>query len=388
MSNLGNLNAVEESYRNRFIRAKELTQQGQKFIGYFCSLVPAEMLTTAGLIPFRITGDVNEPITKADVHLETIMCSFVRNAFDLGLKGRYEFLDGLVVPHACDAIFRIYDIWRSCIPANYTHFINVPHMTAPSSFEFFEAELKLFRHSLEDYTGVEFTDDRLSQAIHLHNEHRQLMRHLYELRKADPPLISGSEMIKVQVAARSLPMGESNKLVQTIIEEAQIRRPGPADHAPRILLYGAEVDQPSFVELIEKSGAHVVVDATCMGAGDYWHDVEVTPNPLAALAHRYLGKLACPRTCRPRSSPGHSKDLDSRFGYLGRLATEFKANAAIVYVIRFCDTHELDAPDVREYLESTGLRVLDIEDEYHTQSRGRLHTRVQAFVEGLSDFVA
>ena len=54
---------------------------------------------------------------------------------------------------------------------------------------------------------------------------------------------------------------------------------------------------------------------------------------------------------------------------------------AILYVIRFCDTFELDAPDIRKYLEEAGLGVLHLEDDYSVATIGQLRTRVQAFLE-------
>jgi hypothetical protein len=31
--------------------------------------------------------------------METIVCPFVRNVFDAAIKGKYDFLDGMVLPH-------------------------------------------------------------------------------------------------------------------------------------------------------------------------------------------------------------------------------------------------------------------------------------------------
>ena len=63
---------VEKYYQDYGVRAKELKQEGKKFIGYICSFVPVEIIEAAGFIPFRIRGDVNEPITKGDTQMETI----------------------------------------------------------------------------------------------------------------------------------------------------------------------------------------------------------------------------------------------------------------------------------------------------------------------------
>ena len=122
------------------------------------------------------------------------------------------------------------------------------------------------------------------------------------------------------------------------------------------------------------------MDDLCIGSRFYWHDVELTPDPLDGLARRYLEKLVCPRTYRP--SPGsHEADLENRFGYLRGYAQEFNVKGGILYIIRFCDTHEFDVPDVREYLQRLGLPTLHIEDDYTLAGIEGLRTRVQAFLE-------
>ena len=64
------LSKVENYYQNYGLRAGELNKEGGKVIGYICSFVPVEMITAAGCIPFRLRGDVHEPITKGDNLME------------------------------------------------------------------------------------------------------------------------------------------------------------------------------------------------------------------------------------------------------------------------------------------------------------------------------
>jgi benzoyl-CoA reductase/2-hydroxyglutaryl-CoA dehydratase subunit BcrC/BadD/HgdB len=61
-------------------------------------------------VPYRITGAL-QPITEADAYLETLMCPFVRSCFDLALKKRYDFVDGMIWPNSCDTVQRTFDIW-------------------------------------------------------------------------------------------------------------------------------------------------------------------------------------------------------------------------------------------------------------------------------------
>ena len=374
---------AEQIYQNRNQKAKELKAEGKKIIGYLCSFTPVEMITAVDLVPYRITGSMRESIALADAYLETIACPFTRSCLDIALKGSYDFLDGFVVPHACDNIVKLYEIWTYNIKHAYAHFVNVPHTLSKASFEFFEAELGTFKRSLERFSGRELTAEGLRQAIQLHNEQRVLIRKLYELRKQDPPLLSGTEMTKVIVAVMSTPVTEANELLQATIEEVQARRDGPQIKPARLMVCGTGNEETTFIEVVEESGANVVIDDLCFGTRPYWFEVEMDDNPLAGIARSYLEKLNCPRTYR--QSPGsHPADLENRFGYLYEFAKDFKVNGIILYINRYCDTHAFDAPEVKEYLKGKGLPVLEIEGDYPLGGIAGLKTRIQALLETVS----
>jgi benzoyl-CoA reductase subunit C len=374
---------AEQIYQNRDRKAKELKAEGKKIIGYLCSFTPVEIITAADLVPYRITGNMKESIALADAYLETIACPFTRSCLDIALKGGYDFLDGYVVPHACDNIVKLYDIWTYEIKYPYAHFVNVPHTLSSPSLEFFETELGTFKRSLERFSGHEVTAEMLSRSIRLYNEQRSLVRKLYELKKQDPPLLSGTETTKVMMAVMSTPVTEANDLLQATIEEVQARRDGPQGEPARLMVCGTGNEQTNFIELVEESGANVVIDDLCFGTRPYWFEVEENDNPLASIARSYLEKLRCPRTYR--QSPGsHQADLENRFGHLYQFANDFKVNGVILYINRYCDTHAFDAPDVKEYLGRKGLPVLEIEGDYPLGGIAGLKTRIQAFLETVS----
>jgi benzoyl-CoA reductase subunit C len=374
---------VEQIYQDRGQRAKELKAEGRKVIGYLCSLTPVEVITAVDLVPYRIMGNMRQTITHVDAYLETIACPFTRSCFDIALRGDYDFLDGFTVPHACDNIVKLYDIWAYNIKHAYAHFINVPHTLSPASFDFFEAELETFKRSLERFSGREITIEGLNRSIQLNNEQRALVRKLYQLRKLDPPLLSGTEMTKVIVAIMSIPVTEANELLGGVIKEVEERGKGCQKKPARLMVCGTGNDDITFIEMVEESGANVVIDDLCFGTRPYWYEVEVSDNPLTSIARSYLEKINCPRTYR--QSPGsHQEDLENRFGYLYEFAKDFKVNGVILYILRYCDTHTFDAPDVKEYLVGKGLPVLEIEGDYPAPSVTRLKTRVQAFLEMIS----
>ena len=266
----GNGLALAEKYYGEYgSRARELRNAGKKVIGYLTALGPVEILTAAGVVPIRLKGNVSEAITKGDAFMETIVCPFVRNVFDAAVKGKYDYLDGMVLPHQCDSIDRTEDVWSYNLKLPYWHFLNVPHVTDDPSIEFMGEILRIFIDSLEKFTGKKITDEALAEAVRAHNENRRLMRELYSLRKSNPPLISGSEMMKVLVAAMSLPVTESSALIEAVTKEVKGRAPsGKAQK--RIMLIGDQIDDVAIVDAIEGTGAWLVMDDLSMGSKMYW----------------------------------------------------------------------------------------------------------------------
>lgn len=373
------LAAVEQIYQDRSQRARQLRNNGKKIVGYFCAYPPLEMLTAANLVPYRIMGNPREAVVRADAYLESIVCSFVRSCFDVALDGGYDFLDGFIACHACDNVGKIYNIWRHNLKPSFSYFVNVPNTTSAASLRFFRSELGTFQRHLEEFTNSKLTEQRLLEAIKLQNENRALMREIYALRKPDPPLLSSVEMNKILVASQSIPMEESNQLLLGVIRDLQKRHDGPKRKSARLMVVGSEIDDSPLFELIEESGANVVVDDTCIGTRVYWHDVETEGDPLDNLATRYLEKVKCPRTVRQQTR-SREEDLENRFGHILSMAREFGVNGVILYVLRYCDNFGFDVPDLKSYLEKAGLRVLHIEDDYLISS-ARLKTRIEAFIE-------
>ena len=367
-------------YQRRTERGRKLKEEGLTVIGYFGSQAPVELITAAGAVPFRITGNIGESINQADAHLESSLCPFVRNCFELTLRGDYDFFDGMIIPHVCDTLERVYPVWRSVHSYSFIHLLVTPHMIRPTSVEFFMHELETLRKKLAEFTGRVITDQEIRQAIARHNEVRGLLREGYRLRKNDCPYISAGEVTGLALDSTSMPADETVAFLKDKLKVLKTRPEGQANKPVRLLVYGSEADASVLMELIEDCGADVVMDDLDVGSRSFWTDVEVTDNPLEGLARHYLLDDKSPRTYVPREGT-YRQDLQKRFGYLGEYVKEFKVNGAILYIMRYCDTHEFDAPDVTEYFKSLGVPVLYLEEEYSLANVGQIRTRIEAFVE-------
>jgi benzoyl-CoA reductase subunit C len=377
---LSGLAKAEKYYTDYGSRARELKNSGRKVIGYLSALCPVEILTAAGVVPIRLKGNVSEAITKADAYMETMVCPFVRNTFDAALKGRYGYLDGMVLSHQCDSIDRTFDVWSYNLGFPYWHFINYPHVTDDPSIEFTNEILHIFIRTLEKFTGKKITDQVLAEAVRAHNENRRIMRALYDFRKEEAPRISGTEMMKVLIAAMSLPVDESTALIKGVIEEVKKRTPKSAGKTARIMLVGDQIDDVAIINAIEGAGALMVMDDLSIGSKLYWGDVDATADPVQGITDRYLNKLKFPTTFVSAGNT-YAENLEARFGHMRQYIKDFKVNGAILFIYKYCDPYGFEVPTMKSFIESTGTPVLYIEDEYNTSSLGRVKTRIEAFLE-------
>ena len=133
---------------------------------------------------------------------------------------------------------------------------------------------------------------------------------------------------------------------------------------------------------MEDAGASVVTDDLCPGGREHRAFVRTEGDPVAAIAERYLRGIMCGRTYFEQRGT-YLEYLEQRFGHITRAASEFGVDGVILYIYKYCDPFGFEVPAVKSYIESKGMPVLYLEDEYSMSTIGRLRTRVQAFLEML-----
>ena len=354
---------------------KKWVDGGGKVAGFFCSYGPEEIITAAGMVPLRVRGTGSTSTELADAYLSSINCSFCRHAFNMGLSGEYDFLEVVLWLNNCDHVRRIYDNWWRKVDTPLAHMMSLPKMTTDTQVEWFKDELINFKEVLEKHLGVTITDDKLREAIKTHNETRQLLRQLYELRKKDNPPITGAETLAVVVASTAMPRAEYNRMLKELLGELKGAE-GIKDYKVRLMLVGSILDDPNYVKVIEDMGGLVVTDSLCFGTRICWGDVnEKAKDPLDALAKYYIqDKPACPRMFDQQ--PSRSK-------FIQDMVKEFKVDGVIGLRMVMCDlwTGELFMLD--KDLKAAKVPLIRLEREYAVVGAGQLRTRAQAFIESI-----
>jgi benzoyl-CoA reductase subunit C len=358
--------------RHEYAKAwKEKT--GNRVVGYFCTYVPEEILYAADILPVRILGS-HEPPTVTEPYIFAMYCHFCRDCLAQGLKGRFDYLDGIVEGQACIHLRQAFNAWRLHIPIDYAYYIYVPHgVQTPRAIPYLTQELAKFKKSLEEWTGKRITSEDLDKGISVMNRNRELMRKVCEYRKLNPPKISGLEAMEMVLASQVSDKEEHSKLLEQLLQELPNRKP-PINADVRLMIIGSEDDDRVFMKNVENLGATFVIDEHCTGTRYYWDNVTPEKDRLRAIAARYVNRVPCP-----------SKDWPelTRIQHAVNLAKEFNVQGALVIQNKFCDPHGIEIPPLREALEAVGVRTYPLEFDV-TVPWGQFRTRVEAFLETLT----
>jgi bzd-type benzoyl-CoA reductase N subunit len=379
---------AREIYQDRFQMGKELKAEGKTIVGYVCFYAPVEVMSALDMIPFKIFGSMKERSTKADRFLPRTFCPIIRSVLSLSLSGKYDFLDGVVMVHTCDAWERTSRIWESVASPPYVHYMDMPTKIDKMHQEALVEEIDDFRKTLESFAGKELQPQKLRKAIETHNQQRHLVRRLYGHTKSAPPLISGKEIMEIIGAVSCLPVEEGNELLRKVLIEVEERKRSPEKGLARILVWGSVLEAPVLIEMIENAEADVVIDDTCTGTRGYFTDINLNKNPLDALAYYCLVDLKCPRTFKEAPNndvrKDYQADLEARFGYLKDFTREWKVDGVILQSVKYCDCHGFEVPQVKDYFDNLEIPSLYLEHDFTEQGLRALKTRVEAFLEMIS----
>ena len=353
----------------------EYKKQGKKVIGWLCTYVPEEILHAAGILPIRITGYSQETeLDDGTAYLYVNNCSFSRSCLQLGLRGEYQFLDGVVGGSTCDGARRLFDLWRNYIGTPFHHVLTVPRKYTTDAHQLYYNQVLQFKQHLENFFGITITDDALIQSINIYNDSRNLLGRLYELRKLDNPPITGAETLEVLNASFHMPKELFNEYLLELLNVLSTTNHTHSGRA-RLAITGSVLTNPEFIRSIEDQGGMVVADDLCTSTR-YWSDPVILDDsltPLEALSRRYLNNFPCARMY----------PSTERFDRILKLVRDFRIDGVISEIIRYCVPYAHDLPLLTDRLKANGIPTLALDVEFGTPGSGQIQTRVQAFLEML-----
>ena len=368
------------------LRIKELLdhkEKGGKVVGTFCLYVPDEIILAAGGLSVGLCGGAQFSIPAAEAVLPRNLCPLIKSAYGFKIARicpYFEAADFVVGETTCDGKKKVWELLDDHIP---THMVETPQMKKENDRLLWFDEMEAFKDKMEKEAGISISPDRLEEKIKLVNKKRRAMQRVFNTRKASPVPISGKDALLVsQIAFYDDPERFTSK-VNELADELEKRVKGGEgvvdEKTTRILVSGCPMAVPNWKlhQTIETSEAVVVCEESCVGTRYFTNLVEedrpTLEGKLKAIAERYL-KINC--SC---FSPNEER-IDQILQYV----KEYNAAGVIHYTLQFCHAYNVEFVKVKEALNKAGVPVLEIETDYSEGDVGQLKTRVEAFIEQVS----
>jgi len=343
----------------------------KQFIGYFCSYVPLELVTAAGFEPYRISGIGDFP-EKSYSFFPGNFCMFAKSCLNEGLTLDSEKFAGFIFTNSCDSMERLYDVWKEYLPFKFVNLLNVPRIYNSSSCEYFSKNLKNLIKTLEKQLKIEISDESIKDSISLYNRERELFKEITILRARKDYYIPSS--LIMDVISNKSSKDSVNKKFKEIIDN---KEDFSSKHkGPRILISGSVMEDLTLVQIIEEAGGNIVYEDFCSINRHFDEPVDQNLPPLPAIAKRYLEKSPCARM----------KDSSlNKIIKIRELVAKYSIDGIIFYLIKFCDVFSWEIHTVSTQLSEEKIPVLIIEGDYPVKAKGQINTRIEAFIEMLSE---
>lgn len=373
---------VAEIHGLRIKELQDIRSNGGKIVGTFCVYVPEEIVLAAGGTCIGLCGGVDVGADEAEKVLPRNICPLIKSFMGFKLSKicpYFESCDVVVGETTCDGKKKAFEVLSDFTKV---YVMETPQRKEEPDKELWFSEVKRFKKMMEDLTGNKITEDSLKEAIRKVNGKRKALQRLAELRKADPPPISGKDALLIEQIAFYDDVERFTQKVNELCDELEERvKQGigvVAKGTPRIIISGTPMAIPNWKvpHIIETSGAVIVAEELCTGLR-YFQDLTPETNGsletmLKNIADRHIGidcAVYTPNTERAEK--------------VARLFKEYKADGVVHYVLSFCDPYAVEAYQVEKVAKRENIPLLKIETDYSQEDAGQLKTRVEAFLEML-----
>lgn len=365
----------------------EAKKKGGIAVAYTCENVPEPLLNLGKCFSIRLHAPQTGSMDIATYYMTNLLCEPSRALLERAIEGGYNFADCVITPDGCTMINRCVENMELLKtmgqdnPNFFHEYMEIAFKNTQADYDL--SVLQCTNHilkPLQEHYGVDISDKAIRKAVEKHNKLVKVIREIGEFRKGDKPRITGYEFHVLCLATYVCPVDLIMKKLEETLEELKTREPDEKDWRCKILLVGSEVDDSSFIKLIEDNGAMVACDRFCFGS--YPGRTEIVLNDeedaLTQVCRHYIQNCQCPRMM-------NQEKVYSRKQYVADLAAEYDVDGIIYQQVKFCDPWAYERMLGSSMLiHDYGYPVLSIDRPYNSSSSaGQLRTRVQAFVESI-----
>lgn len=351
-------------------------------IGYYCNLVPQELIAALGASPVRLGCGNPALVSPGEEVFAGEICPLVKTSLACFLdeSSPHRRSQAVIVPASCDAKKKMGEVLSDFVP---TFCFNLPaEQDARRYASIVTGELKRMTAFLTRILGVKLRRRELLRQIELGRERARIVRALQDERSDDPSKMSVRDLfIIVQASFSGVPLEEWNAQASAVLDELRAKEKTAGSDRPRLVLTGAAIIWPNFkiLNLIEDLHADVVADTLCTGAQSAVDPVVVDEKSMGAiyraLAFRYVFGAPCP--CFVSQATRISRVLD--------LVEEHRADAVVNHGLHLCQLFDIETYRLSSILKEKKIPFYTLRTDYSPGDYNQLKIRLEAFLETLID---
>ncbi len=343
--------AVYEDLSFSRVRAWKDAAPGRKAIGFLPFYVPREIIHAAGMLPVGILGGGDQlDVIHGDAYYQSYICRIPRSTIELGVTGRLDCLDGVLFPSICDVIRNLSGMWQIKFKDKYVKYFDVPqNYESAIGGSYYVHEMQTLRDDLARLGGREVSDDDLRASIRVYNEHREVLRELYDFRAERPWQAPTAEIYLLLRAGLIIPVEEHIQVVRDYIAAAKDEERPMRDNC-RVVLTGMFCEQPplGLIKSIEMAGCYVVDDDYMLVHRWFKSDVPEDGDPLVNLSEAYINNSI-------ETASKYVARKEDKGQFLIDCVRQRKAEGVVFAAPSFCDPALLDRPMIQRALARAGI---------------------------------
>ena len=350
--------------------AKSCRDAGKDAVGCFPIYTPEELVYAAGFLPVGMWGGSTE-IKLADRYLQGFCCSIMRSNIEYGMRGTYNRLRAVLLPTLCDTLKCICENWKVAvsqlpvIPVVYPQ-----NRSLPAGEQYLKDEFSRVRLELEKLAGHPITDEVLEKAFALYEDWRSAMREFCEAASTHPKTINAKVRHLVIKAGWFLDKAVHLEKIRALT--AALKELPEEPCAVRVVATGLMAEPVGVLNLMVENGMAIVADDLAQESRQFRTPARPEGDALSRMAWRVMDQRGCPFLYEVEKTRGQM---------LIDLVRQYKADAVVTMLMKFCDPDEFDYPIYKAELEEAQIPHLYLEVEQQMDSFGQAGTRIQSFAE-------
>jgi len=346
-------------------------------VGYFCNLIPEEIIYAAGCLPVRLCSQNDTYAKIGEEFFPADMCPVIKSACGAISTRHYENIDFVIVPAACDGKTKLAEM---LVPFKEIYFLDLPKDSDYlKSAGIWTGEYAKFLGFIKNRYDRRITRKDLIDACTLTNRRTNIFREIYEFRALHPGIINAFDYFTMTSTSFISDAGFWSEHSEKLYDEA--KKLSSHNHSDfkgkRILLSGSSIIFPNYkvLDVLDELGCDIGGDTQCSAYGRLYDPVEIDEETeegiLRALSLKYVAASMCPCFL------GIDKFIDRILD----LIETYKFDGVIYNNLRLCQVFEIQGSLLKHVLREKEIPFLFIKTDLGKEDTGQLKTRIEAFLE-------